>query len=264
MSGSISKGPSEWPRPLLTGGALIAAWGALLWAAPGVPPHRTGSELGNWLTSTPPDQVLTVLAGLSGWLCLCWLASAALFAALGELPGFLGVLCRRIADRITPAILRRAIEGLLGTALASGAVAAALPADAATPTHSAAVQAVGTAALRWAPHAQGQPVSAMPDGWPDVDRPHSSSSESRQPPGPHKSRTAAAPAVASAGAAVTVRGGDTLWAIARRGLGGFPTQAEVATAWPRWYAANRAVIGPNPDVLQPGDVLRDPAGPPRP
>ena len=47
---------------------------------------------------------------------------------------------------------------------------------------------------------------------------------------------------------------------AERHLGGDAPDAEVAKAWPRWYAANRAVIGSDPDVLRPGQVLRIPAG----
>jgi hypothetical protein len=33
----------------------------------------------------------------------------------------------------------------------------------------------------------------------------------------------------------------------------------VARTWPRWYAANRDAIGPDPDLLRPGTVLHPPA-----
>ncbi|MFN8156081.1 MAG: LysM domain-containing protein [Candidatus Nanopelagicales bacterium] len=59
---------------------------------------------------------------------------------------------------------------------------------------------------------------------------------------------------------VVVRPGDTLWDIARRHLPARATDAQVARAWPRWYAANRAVIGPDPDVIRPGQRLRAPSG----
>lgn len=59
---------------------------------------------------------------------------------------------------------------------------------------------------------------------------------------------------------VVVRRGDCLWDLVARHLGGDATDAEVANAWPRWYAANRAVIGSDPDVLRPGQVLRIPTG----
>jgi nucleoid-associated protein YgaU len=60
-----------------------------------------------------------------------------------------------------------------------------------------------------------------------------------------------------AAGALTVRAGDSLWAIAARHPAGQSTAA-VAAAWPRWYAANRAVIGPQPDLIYPGERLLPP------
>lgn len=59
---------------------------------------------------------------------------------------------------------------------------------------------------------------------------------------------------------VVVRRGDTLWDLAARTLPTTATDAEIATEWPRWYAANADVVGPDPDVLVPGQRLRVPAG----
>jgi hypothetical protein len=59
---------------------------------------------------------------------------------------------------------------------------------------------------------------------------------------------------------VEVRRGDTLWAIAARSLGARASPGAVAAAWPRWYAANRHAIGPDPDRILPGRRLV----PPRP
>jgi resuscitation-promoting factor RpfA len=58
---------------------------------------------------------------------------------------------------------------------------------------------------------------------------------------------------------VVVQRGDTLWGIAARYLGPSATAALVAAEWPRWYAANQAVIGPDPDLILPGMILRPPA-----
>jgi nucleoid-associated protein YgaU len=55
-----------------------------------------------------------------------------------------------------------------------------------------------------------------------------------------------------------VRRADTLWDIVRRHLGPDASEAEVALAWPHWYAANRATIGDDPDLLLPGQVLQAP------
>jgi len=70
-----------------------------------------------------------------------------------------------------------------------------------------------------------------------------------------------APAPRPAAAAldtVTVRRGDSLWSIAQHHLGAIATDAEVARAWPEWYAANRAVIGDDPDLIHPGMQLVPP------
>ncbi|WP_323096710.1 LysM domain-containing protein [Intrasporangium sp. YIM S08009] len=57
---------------------------------------------------------------------------------------------------------------------------------------------------------------------------------------------------------VTVRRGDSLWSIARNHLGPDASDADVARAWPRWYAANREAIGADPDLLAPGLQLAPP------
>lgn len=51
----------------------------------------------------------------------------------------------------------------------------------------------------------------------------------------------------------TVVPGDTLWDIAARHGGSDP-----ATSWPAWWEANRSVIGPNPDLILPGQQLTVP------
>jgi hypothetical protein len=60
-------------------------------------------------------------------------------------------------------------------------------------------------------------------------------------------------------AGITVLAGDTLWDIAARDLGPAASDVDVALHWPRWYQANRAEIGQNPDVLLPGQILKPPA-----
>jgi hypothetical protein len=59
--------------------------------------------------------------------------------------------------------------------------------------------------------------------------------------------------------AVTVLAGDTLWDIAAFAMGPEATDVEIAREWPRWYEANRDIIGQTPDVLLPGQILQPPA-----
>lgn len=60
-----------------------------------------------------------------------------------------------------------------------------------------------------------------------------------------------------------VRPGDSLWRIAEAELlrhhDHEPTVAEVAAYWPRIHAANRALVGPDPDLVRPGVPLVLPA-----
>ncbi|GAA1700230.1 LysM peptidoglycan-binding domain-containing protein [Kribbella yunnanensis] len=57
---------------------------------------------------------------------------------------------------------------------------------------------------------------------------------------------------------VTVAAGDSLWGLAARELGPRATEQEIAARWPQWYAANRQVIGSDPNLILPGQVLRVP------
>jgi hypothetical protein len=61
--------------------------------------------------------------------------------------------------------------------------------------------------------------------------------------------------------AVVVVRGDCLWHIAADRLPAPATDARVAAAVDRWYARNRAVIGPDPDLILPGTRLEQPGGP---
>ncbi len=65
------------------------------------------------------------------------------------------------------------------------------------------------------------------------------------------------------GATVRVRVGDCLWTLAATRLGPDAHAAEVASYWPRIHALNRDVIGPDPDLIHPGQHLRLPPVEPR-
>lgn len=58
---------------------------------------------------------------------------------------------------------------------------------------------------------------------------------------------------------VVVVRGDSLWSIAARHLPDGASDAQVADAVQRWYAANVGVVGDDPDLVRPGQVLVAPA-----
>jgi hypothetical protein len=57
---------------------------------------------------------------------------------------------------------------------------------------------------------------------------------------------------------VLVRPGDTLWSLAARDLPADSPDARIAARWHAIYAANRSLIGPDPDVIVPGVRVRLP------
>lgn len=210
------------------------------------------------------NTLLGLVAGVGAAGCGVWLAAGAVLTVLGSLPGALASGADAVAQKIAPRAWRRLIHLTLGVALVSGPVAAAAPA--------------------WAGHHQlsvradidsGQSTIAAahpgdPDALPPIDRPADTALEQTTwipsaPPTPIPVTPPASPVVTGhprATAAVedhvVVRRGDTLWHIAGRYLGADASAAEIATEWPRWWTANRDVIGPDPDVILPGQVLRPP------
>ena len=130
----------------------------------------------------------------------------------------------RVLEAMTPAVVRRAVNALLGIGVSASLVVA---------TPAASEAATGSPGPAPSP-------SAIPSSlaWPVA-------SPAEHPPPP------------TASAFVVVHSGDTLWGIAARHVRQ-PSAARVARAWPRWWAANRAVIGPDPDLIHPGERLRSP------
>lgn len=229
-----------------------ALW-LLIWAAPPRPPVGSLAQIRSWVANTPADQVITVLASLLGWGCVCYLTGGALLLTLGRLPGWVGAACQAVGERVTPRLLRRLVEGIVGTALAGGSLAGALPAGA-TPTVAVASITASPASSIGALPATASARRQPADTWPDLDRPGRPS----QPAPAGAVHRAERPGAATAPSTITVAPGDTLWDISRRRLGDGAEPAAIASAWPRWYAANRSVIGPDPDLLYPGQVLRAP------
>jgi LysM domain len=220
----------------VTGAALIERW------------QRSSARQ----QSVQWEDLLGLVASTSGLAIIAWWSwslVAALVCAVLERTG--NTRAAEFAGRLSPAFMRRlALMAvglqLLGTPLANAAagpeedpgrqpVTAAVSASW-TPT--AAEQPCGTATPQW------HPTAPVVDPGPLVAGPVRSV---RQPPGTDAGE-------------VTVVTGDSLWVIAARAIGPTASDIETALLWPRWYEANRGVIGERPDVLLPGQVLKPPPG----
>lgn len=173
------------------------------------------------------DALLAGAAAVAAWLVVARLAAAGAATALAALPGAAGRCAAVAAAALTPALLRGVLRLALGAAVA-GSPALAAPAS-------------------WADPSGG-------DGLPVLDR----VAAVETPGGSTGDRAAAPPDSAPGPVTVVVRPGDCLWRIAARALPAGHTAADVARSWPRWYAANRAVIGPDPDLIRPGQRLQAP------
>jgi hypothetical protein len=72
-------------------------------------------------------------------------------------------------------------------------------------------------------------------------------------------RASRPPALTHDARTVRVRAGDCLWDLAEARLPGTASPQEVERAWRSLYRANRARVGPDPDLLRPGTALVLPA-----
>jgi hypothetical protein len=182
-------------------------------------------------TAGPGALVIAVAGGLA-WLVWAWGAAGLLLTAAGGLPGAVGWIARTLQRALLPAGARQAAAVVLGLGMA-------LPGPLGSAT---ALAATGTAAVLDAP--ADPAVPAVPD-WPTG----SPAVPDRQQPAAHH---------------VVVRG-DCLWDIAADRLqeasGQPPSAAAVAGAVSAWWRQNRAVVGDDPDLLLPGQVLTPPVAP---
>jgi nucleoid-associated protein YgaU len=188
-----------------------------------------------------------------------WLVSAGLVGAATSIPGRAGRAACVAWTWLMPRAARAALAAALGIGVATApATAFGTTAMGLTPLGEAAPSTVGAASR---PVVDSSLLPTGADRVPQVTRP---TTQGRWPGGAPMPASTIAPASSESSHAnrptttVTVRPGDSLWAIAARSLGPGSTNAEVAAEWPRWYALNRTRIGPDPDLLATGTVLTVP------
>ena len=224
------------------------------------------------------DEALTLTAATVAVAIAVWLCLGVALEMLSHAPGRVGQAADRWADRLTPALARRVAAFVLGvgvgvaggpsTAVAGahtsvGTVAQAsdaAPADPAFGALAMAPRSVGAApdpGFAAAPAFPGftpapalTPTPVAPGFTPTAPR--------VRPQADAGLLGSRSPSAAEAQAEVVVHRGDTLWSIAAQHLGPEAGDAEVARAWPEWYAANHDRIGDDPDLILPGQILRVP------
>ena len=227
---------------------------------------RTLGDLGHpW--ADPVASVLALMA-LTAEALVGYLLLVLALRALGAVPGLTGHAARRMVIAVTPAVVRRLVDLLVGGTLlvqvalatpgappghrSSGpyeAVAASLAvsrSDGPAATGDLALPSREAARLR-RPADKKEPVGA---------RPTLRRSAAPLPPWLGGGPSTAAPGHRAEAGGYTVESGDTLWVIAAAHLE--PESRSAATInryWQQVYRANRSVVGADPDVIHPGTRL---------
>jgi nucleoid-associated protein YgaU len=247
---AVAAGTNRWIRADAAISASILLLGCFLSIA--------GAGLvERWSTSGAPqqspdvDDILGALANAAGLAVVAWwivsmilATSAAVLEKVGKkrAAAAVGIFC--------PGFMRRLAMAALSVQLLSAPVAGAVQPPAGPASVPAQEVAVSAA---W--HPTGEDPRQAPELQPHW-RPHAPVID----PGLVAAQPVrAAQSISQAPGEVTVLAGDTLWDIAARELGPAATDVDVALHWPRWYQANKATIGQNPDVLLPGQILKSPS-----
>jgi hypothetical protein len=221
------------------------AW-ALWLVGPGLPEVRGAlADPQGLVDRAGPDALVLVCVPLLAWLCWAWGALGLLLTAASTVPGWAGRLAAVLLAGVLPAGARRAAAVALGVGLSTAAPVLLPPS--ALPSSTASAAAADQLGSGLDPVVVDRPTGTTPSVVPDW-------------PG----APAAVPDWPEVGADehVVLRG-DCLWDIAadwlqHRHPASEPTDAAVREATEAWWQANAAVIGPDPDLLLPGQVLRPP------
>ncbi|WP_432574881.1 LysM peptidoglycan-binding domain-containing protein [Kineococcus sp. SYSU DK005] len=245
------------PGPARTGAVL--AVGALLAAAP------AAGAAGLALLTAPAARaalagtagaadLLVALCGAGACLVLSALTGSVLLAARAEArdrahrPGRPAAAAPGGTPGVPP-LVRRAVALAVGLAL-GGAAATAASAAPRVPVPDAG-WAAAAPLQPGAPASVGAPALAPEPGWAALpDAPAVPELPRAELPGGTRP--------ADEGAQVVVQRGDSLWSLARALSGPGAAPADVLRAQEHLYALNADVIGADPDLLLPGQVLRLP------
>ena len=220
----------------------------------------SGSRPGAMDAGTGVDGVAASFAAAGLWVVAAWVALGLVAVIGARLPGLAGRICGAASKALLPSLVRTALAGSAGLGvLCAAGTAGAVP----SPGADSSARATKTvAALRHPAHLRtadsgpgNKPVPAP--AWP-LTAPAQGTTPVPTPTWP-ATGVADSHRVDDPAGTTTVRPGDSLWLIAARRLGADRDTAHIAAAWPRWYVANRDVIGDDPNYIVPGQVLHPPA-----
>ncbi len=255
--GSAGAPRSAWRRLVLPAVAALDAT-ALVALAPDWAQLARGLSAPNaWVASIGADQAAARLAAAALWCAAVWLGFGLTAILLAAAPGVTGAIGRHVARRVLPAALVRTVAGTIGLSVLLAPAAAGAHVvgqhggsnlgSGSHPTQGLSIATATATAPAWP---SDRPLTTRPSpGWPSAPGQPSTTQ-------PATSSTSVPPATAEQ---VTVRPGDSLWLITAQRLGPSASAAEIAVAWRQSYSANRAVIGSDPGMLHPGEVLAIPS-----
>jgi hypothetical protein len=208
------------------------------------PPLTRPGALAGWVEQRSAPEVAfgglrLAAVGLAGYLLAASLA--------GLLAGVAGwARCCAALDVVSPAVVRRLLQGAVGVTAAAtvaGPHAAAWAAPGGLPQQDSAVPVMHRLAVSPPSHTQpAQPAQSPPAVQPAQSQPASTSTW-------------------------VVRPGDNLWSVAAATLAGSwgrtPSDAEVDRYWTALIAANRSRLAnsDDPDLIFPGQVFQLPPTP---
>ncbi|WP_284762278.1 LysM domain-containing protein [Arthrobacter sp. efr-133-R2A-63] len=201
--------------------------------------------------------------GIGAW----WIATFLLAVAAALLRQSGKDRCAGAAAKLSPAFMRRLAVAILGLNLSGIPLASASPTEqlepAWSPTHDSATSS--SISAQWTP---GRGLSRHPSAVPLSESGSSEIDPHWQPRPPvadpgllgTRPQRAAEQHASPERGEVVVKRGDSLWSIAARQLGPMASDVDIALHWPKWYATNRNVIGDDPGLLIPGQILQPPPG----
>jgi LysM repeat protein len=266
-------------RGLLFAAAVLGLGATLRWATAGTVDGLSTADL---------MSLAGLLAGTVAWAAYGWLCLVIAATVLERVPGVLGRAASALVGSITSDGSRALLRSALGVAaVAPLTVGVTHAASAAEPVHTAQAHTQAhtaqahTVQAQWAPVEPAstvrftEQITGQLTGRRATTEP-TSRVRFAERPGRHHTRLAV-PDRPTVGAPtryaplqparrtepttqrqVVVGTGDSLWAIAATELGPEAGDAAIAARWPQWYAANAGLVGPDPDLIKPGQILHDP------